>query len=276
MERMPQSHETTGEATIELPKTSPDRMTGFYLREIQRAGKGAEVENYLNQQLNNETGGYDTAEDFLAANPNYFSQIDDAVTNEQKDALRNYSSWNFAWINSVERNQWDYEKLGRQTPEKLAAIRETADKIDQAIISAPVPKESFTTVRGTDLSAFQKFNIHSLNELEQMQGQMMVESGFVSTALNRELSFVDRGNTLWIGEGNIEMHYRIPAGYKTSIAMLREDLSLSPEQTEVLINRGMLSYVSKVELDETGTHAKMDVVIVPSELYDPLRVEKEH
>jgi hypothetical protein len=81
MERMPQSHETTGEATIELPKTSPDRMTGFYLREIQRAGKGAEVEDYLNQQLNNETGGYDTAEDFLAANPNYFSQIDDAVTN---------------------------------------------------------------------------------------------------------------------------------------------------------------------------------------------------
>ena len=106
-----------------------------------------------------------------------------------------------------------------------------------------------------------------------MQGQMMVERGFTSTALKKEKSFVGHEGTLWIGSNNVEMHYHLPAGYKTSIAMLNGELSYSPGQTEVLINRGMMSYVKNVEISEDGKNATMDVIVIPFELYDPARLE---
>ena len=152
----------------------------------------------------------------------------------------------------MERGYWDYEKLGKQTPEKMAEIEATSRNIDRAIIAAPAPKQDFETVRGTDLSGFAQFGVHSIAELQNMQGQMMVERGFTSTALKKDKSFVGHEGTLWIGSNNVEMHYHLPAGYKTSIAMLNGELSYSPGQTEVLINRGMMSYAKMSRLVKTA------------------------
>lgn len=262
-----------GKPLTELPHTSKDSMTSFYLRAIGREGKAEAVVDFINQQLEAEPKRYDSADEFLADNPNYLEQADGSISSEQKAALRDYSSYNFAWINTVERGFWDYEKLGRKTPEKEAECKATARNIDQAICAAPAPTEDFETVRGTDLSGFAQFGVHNIAELEQMEGQMMVERSFTSTALKKGNSFVGHEGTLWIGSNNVEIHYRLPAGYKTSIAMLNNELSYSPGQTEVLINRSMLSYISNVEIDESGEHAKMDVIVVPFELYDPARLE---
>lgn len=274
MEKFPKKNED-GESKhlTELPRTSKDSMTGFYLRGIESMGKAGEVVDYINAQLDAEPKRYDSADEFLADNPDYLEQADDSISSEQKGALRDYSSYNFAWINTVERGFWDYEKLGRKTPEKVAECKATADKIDQAICAAPAPAENFETVRGTDLSGFSQYGIHSIAELAQMEGQMMVERSFTSTALKKENSFTDHDSTLWIGSGNVEVHYHIPGGYKTSVAMLDHSLSYSPGQTEVLINRGMVSYVSKVEIAEDGQHATLDVIVVPFEIYDPARIE---
>ena len=264
---------TENENTIaELPKSSADDMTRFYLRELESSGKAGDVLDYINQQLNGEGRQYDSADEFLADNPDYFARCDEDISDEGKEALRDYSSYNFAWINTVERGFWDYEKLGRKTPEREAEIRQTSDRIDKAISAAPAPKEDFVTYRGTDLSGFSKFGVHSLEELEQMKGQMMVESGYTSTALKRENSFVENESTLWIGESNIEMHYHIPAGKKTSVAMLNNRLSHSPNQTEVLLNRGMMSYISDVNYDKPG-HAVVEAIVIPFELYDPNRIQ---
>ena len=273
MEKMPNSAEAARERLVELPRNSADSMTSFYLRGIEREGKAEAVVDFINQQLETEPKQYDSAEDFLADNPDYLKQADGSISSEQKAALRDYSSYNFAWINTVERGFWDYDKLGKQTPEKVAECKATARNIDQAICAAPAPAENFETVRGTDLSGFAQFGVHSIAELQKMKGQMMVERGFTSTALKKDNSFVGHEGTLWIGSNNVEIHYRLPAGYKTSIAMLNNELSYSPGQTEVLINRSMLSYISNVEIDESGEHAKMDVIVVPFELYDPARLE---
>lgn len=273
MEKMPKSAEAAHERLVELPRNSADGMTSFYLREIERAGKAGEVLDFINEKLGGEAKSYDSAEEFIADNPDYFEQVDANISSKQKEALRDYSSYNFAWINTVERGFWDYEKLGKQTPEKMAEIEMTSRNIDQAISAAPAPREDIETIRGTDLSGFAQFGVHSIAELQKMQGQMMVERGFTSTALKKDNSFVGHDGTLWIGSNNVEIHYRLPAGYKTSIAMLNNELSYSPGQTEVLINRGMLSYISNVEIDESGEHAKMDVIVVPFELYDPARLE---
>lgn len=273
MEKTPRSAEAAHETLTELPRESADVMTGFYLRELERSGKAGEVLDFINDKLGGEAKRYDSAEEFAADNPDYFEQVSENVSSEQKAALRDYSSYNFAWINTVERGYWDYEKLGKQTPEKMAEIEATSRNIDRAICAAPAPKEDIETVRGTDLSGFAQFGVHSIAELQNMQGQMMVECGFTSTALKKEKSFVGHEGTLWIGSNNVEMHYHLPAGYKTSIAMLNGELSYSPGQTEVLINRGMMSYVKNVEISEDGKNATMDVIVIPFELYDPARLE---
>ena len=273
MEKMPNAAETADDRLAELPHESVDDITGFYLREIERRGKAGEVVEFINDQPGGEAKHYDSAEEFLADNPDYFEQIDTTVSPEQKAALRDYSSYTFAWINTVERGFWDYEKLGKRTPERMAEIRTTASNIDQAIIMAPAPKADFETIRGTDLSGFARFGVHSIAELVQMQGQMIVEQGFTSTTLKKENSFVGHEGTLWIGANNVEIHYHLPAGYKTSIAMLNHELSYSPGQTEVLINRATMMYVSKVEIAEDGQRATMDMIVIPAELYDPARVE---
>ena len=273
MHEVPRSAEDRRETLTELPHTSKDSMTSFYLRAIKREGKAEAVVDFINQQLEAEPKRYDSADEFLADNPNYLEQAGGSIPSEQKAALRDYSSYNFAWINTVERGFWDYEKLGRKTPEKEAECRATADKIDQAIFAAPAPAEDFETVRGTDLSGFAQFGVHNIAELAQMEGQVMVERSFTSTALKKENSFVNHGSTLWIGSGNVEMHYHLPAGYRTSIALLNHELSYSPGETEVLINRATMSYISKVEIDESGQHATMDVIVIPAEIYDPARLE---
>lgn len=272
-ETAPKSTETTQERIAELPVKSADNLTSYYLREIKRSGNEGAVVEFISQQLSSEAKPYDSAENFLAANPDYLQQTREKLSDDQKQALRNYSSYNFAWINSVERGFWDYDKLGRKTPEKEAQIRETSRNVDRAICAAPAPQEDFVTYRGTDLSGFGNFGVHSLEDLAALEGQMMVERGYTSTAIDRSHSFVEEEGTLWLGQSNIEMRYRIPGGKKTCVAMLDETLSHSPQQTEVLLNRGMMSYISKVEYDKPG-HATIDAVVVPFELYDPARVER--
>ena len=272
MEKMPRSAEYSHEIITELPEKSQDAMTNFYLRELKRNGSAETVLNYLNEASESEAKSYDSAEDFLAANPDYLEQVNASISSEEKAALREYSSWNFAWINSVERGFWDYEKLGKKTPEKEAQIHETSEKIDHAITAAPAPQEDFMTYRGTDLSGFSKYGVQSLEDLEQMKGQIMVESGYTSTAIARENSFVEQEGTFWIGKSNVEMRYHIPGNKKTSIALLSDELSHSPNQTEVLLNRGMMSYISDVSFDEPN-HAVVDAIVIPFELYDPARLD---
>ena len=50
------------------------------------------------------------------------------------------------------------------------------------------------------------------------------------------------------------------------MALLTPDLSYSPQQTEVLINRNALSYVSEVSIE--GERAVLDMLLIPRGVYD--------
>jgi len=278
MERLKNNSETEPQLG-ELPKRSKDDVTDFYLRQIERDGNGPKISEYLKYAIEHKAEPYDSAEAFLAANPDYLKKTHDALRaldseenlGDTEKILRDYSSEEFAWINTLLRMPWNYEKLGIENPQKKAEARRKSEIIDNAILAAPVPNEDFMTYRGTDVTAFEKFGVYRLEDLEQMKGQAFVESAFTSTALDREHSFVEQEGTLWIGKSNIEVHYHIPGGCKTCIAMLDHGLSLSPKQTEVLLDKGTLSYVSNVTFDKPG-HAVMDAIVIPFEAYDEAKL----
>ena len=253
--------------SIELPETSPDLTCRLYLREISRLGKMEDVQKCINDCLNNEPAIYSSTEEFLTANPNYEKEVNLALSNKEKAAVRSYSGYKFAWINSIARGFWDYEKMGAKTPEVEAEIKETTREIISAIKKAPAPEKDFMTFRGTNLDGFRSYGVNTINDLAKMKGQFMLEQGFTSTAIKREKSFAEREvSDLWIGESNIEMRYHIPAGAEEILALTSDDLSYSPEQTEVLIDHDALSYVSDVNIDGNG-HAVVDTILVPRSTY---------
>ena len=54
---------------------------------------------------------------------------------------------------------------------------------------------------------------------------------------------------------------------RDTISLFTTELSYSPQQTEVLIDRYSLCYVSDVQFDKSG-HAIVDMLLLPRNLYE--------
>ena len=257
------------ELPAELPTTSPDWTCRYYLEEIQRLGRMGDVRDWIKNALDEDADMYDSVQEFLSANPGYEENLDETLSPDEKTAVRAYSGRSFSWINSIARGFWDYEQLGKKTPELEEETKETTRRIVSAIDKAPKPKKGFITFRGTNLDAFRNYGITELSELEKMKGQFMLEQGFTSTSLVRDKSFAERKvSDLWIKSSSIETRYRIPAGSDGIIAMTSGDLSYNDStELEVLIRYGALSYVTDVSYGEDG-HPILDMVLIPNSVYD--------
>ena len=265
---------STNEDTLgDLPTTSADYTCQSYLQILERRGKMKNIKDYLLKMITSQPKTYGSADDFEVDNPDYFEELDGALSYGEQKSLQEYSGTRFAWINSVARGIWDYDKLGRKTPELESHIKSTIQEISSAIEKAPAPKEDFVTFRGTNLDGFRKYGIHSISDLAKMEGQFMLEKGFTSTAIERGRSFADKDTgSFWIGSSNVEMHYRIPAGSHTGVALLSSGLSYSPGQTEYLVDRNSLVYLSSVTFDKKD-HAVIEAVVVPQDVYEDMGQE---
>lgn len=228
------------------------------------------VKECISEALATQPESYDTMESFLTANPGYEETIHNDLDYGEKVALQSYSGFRFAWINSVARGFWDYDKLGRKTPELEEEIKDSTRKIISAIEKAPKVQKDFMTFRGTDLSSFRAYGINEISELQEMKGQMMLEQGFTSTAITREKSWAGRDDmkgTLWINKPTVEIRYHIPAGADSLIALSSSELSYSPQQAEILMDHNSLFYISDVNFDKDN-HAIVDAVLIPKSVYN--------
>lgn len=252
----------------EMPTASKDRATNFYINEIRRRGNMEKVARFIDDKEKIDFKIHNSPEDFLADNPEYQSDIGTNLSADDKNSLREYTGFRFSWINSAARGIWDYEKLGKETPEAIAKVNTKISSLRQAISKAPAPNEDFLTFRGTNLDSFKKYGVQTLSDLEAMKGQFYLEKGFTSTALVREKSFADRDvSDLWIEKSDIELRFHISAGASDIVALLSSELSYYPDQTEVLINKNSLSYVQDVSFEQNG-HAVVDLMFIPPEVYN--------
>ncbi len=256
------------EQISELPHNTPDQDARDYVRYIEQSGETEYVLNFINEKMNTAPDNYESMDDFLAANPGYEEKLSSILSPEEKQSLINYSGSGFVWINSVARGFWDYDKMGKKTPELEESIKNDTRNIISAIDKAPAPEKDFMTYRGTNLDEFRNFGIENLSDLNKMKGQFMLEQGFTSSAIVRERGFADREeSSLWVGSSNIEIRFHIPAGAKDVITLSSKETSYAPAQTEVLMAPDSLLYISDVNFDSEN-HAIINALFVPENVWD--------
>lgn len=178
-------------ASVELPTSSSDFVCDCYLKEIAHMGKMGELTDFVNEALSTSPREYASPEEFLNANPGYAESVHQ-MSEQDKAALREYTGPDYAFINSLARGFWDYEKMGRQDDETEKRFLSKINDIHQAIMSVPAPAEDYITYRGTNMREFTGYDLGSISNLKNLEGQFFVEKGFMSTSLTKEHSYTEQ------------------------------------------------------------------------------------
>lgn len=242
--------------------SSRDISTRFLLRTI-----GEEYIDYINSYVDNLLReGYvkfNTEEEITE----FFKTSISNLTLGDAFDIRGYTGTSFKEINNTLRGTWNYQENGMFTEDKANYYRELANSINEIIGKSGIVSSNFIIYRGVDIWAFNKFGVTSLEDLLSLKGQFIYDAGFLSTALIRDRSFFDRELEA-LTYRNIEIEFLIPGDNEDGIALIGEDLSYSPGQTEYLINKGNLSKVIDVSIDKEKNRALIKMVYIPKKVWD--------
>ena len=186
--------------------------------------------------------------------------------NSYKDLcdLKEYTSEYFRDINAVLRNTWNYAENGPVDSKLMDFYKELAEKIagmsnrNECIL--PTNIKSF---RGVSMRTFRKFGVSGLDDIDNLKGQYIYDDGFTSTSLVREKSFFNKNNH---DECNIEIQYLIPCESLDVIPLINKDLSYSPSQCELLINRGSLCKI--VDVSVVDSKVCLTAIHIPVRIWD--------
>ena len=250
--------------------TSPNRTCNWYLREIENLGHLENLKSFIadaTSRTYEDLNSPQKLDDFCTS---YNSKIIPLLTHEAKSTIKHYSGLGYKAINQVARGFWDYEILGRQTPEKLAQAQQDIKNLSQIITSLPPLNTNLTTYRGTNLDTFRGYQIENLSELKNLEHNFFLETGFTSTSLSRDANFANHqfGDPLR-KPCNIEIKYLLTSENDNCVGLLSDDLSYSKNEHEILFNRDNLSYISKVQIDQDHNRAFLKMLLLPVHIYDP-------
>ena len=226
-----------------------------------------EMEEFINNVLQTR---FVTFNDDVSLNKFFSEYLEKFYSTHNEDeirSLRTYTGYEFSNINSILRNNWNYEINGLLTQEKANYLLAFASHLSAMINSLENIPCNIKSYRGVTLNSFKSYGITSIEELGTLKGQYLYEEGFTSTSLIRDRSFFDR-ELEYHEKCNIEMEYLIPEETNEVIPLISDDLSYSKVQSELLINCESLSKVIDVVISEDKTKAYIKVVLVPRKIYD--------
>ena len=144
----------TSTPTINIPTKSPNRTCNFYLREIERQGRMADIESFLNSALHRDYHEPASPAELSTFATEYADLIDPCLNPEDKAALKRYSGYNYRLINQVSRGQWDYDTLGQQTPEKVTTPKKILRTSAMLSRLHPPPVSTLLLIAELTLTAF--------------------------------------------------------------------------------------------------------------------------
>lgn len=192
--------------------------------------------------------------DFINGNINY----DDSFF------LREYSGFNYKHINNALRGKWNYEENGH-IDNKERFIKDGERVFDIIENNPSYSTQDFRVYRGVTLSYFREYGINSLDDLIRMKGQFMYDQAFVSTSIKEKDSFFKKDNNLGLNY-NVMITYLISKEFDDGI-FLYGDRTYTGYEKEYLINKGNISKVVSVNINEDGT-ANLTAVMIPKRVYD--------
>lgn len=185
-----------------------------------------------------------------------------SYSSEARDVFSNYSGFNYRRINASARDKWNYEKYGhfkeRERFDKLASdLREAIDDNQRSIGNVVV-------FRGVPLGYFSEYGISSLEELESLKGNFLLDKGFVSTSLVEESCYYRKSNELGL-DYNVKIEYLVPEEFEDGVSI--GNVSYSPGQNEYLINAWNMAQVVGVRMDGVDG-AVVRAMLIPKKVYD--------
>ena len=263
------------EALDHLPTTSPDTNCSFYLRELVHTNKMGEVKDFLIDTTSREFHEFTDPIDLDAFSTAYGELLDQTLSAEDAHALLRYTGFDYRAINQVARGIWEYDTIGKRTPEREAEIRQAITAINTVIFDAPSPGVDFIAHRGTNLDGFRDYKISSLDELKNLEGQFYLERGFTSTSLSPNHSFAHREFDDPLRKPcDISITYHIPREAEETVGLLSSKVAYNPKQYELLIDQYALFYVSNADVTDDQTSAHLEMTLIPRSLYDQYYAQK--
>ena len=183
-----------------------------------------------------------------------------SLVGEDADVFLNYSGYNFRNINNAARGRWNYEENGNADK---AQFEQIASRMKNAIDQNQSSIGNTKLFRGVTLDYFRDYGIHSLEDMDALRGQMLLDKGFVSTSLVEDRCFYKMDNDLGLNY-NVKIEYLVPEEFTDGICL--SSLTYSPGQCEYLINAWNMAKVVDVIHDGDGGIVK--ACLVPKKVYD--------
>ena len=225
------------------------------------------MELFVAEILQSECVTFTSEEEILDFFTEILQQADQQNKKEEFTHFKNYSGLSFSNVNAILRENWQYEINGKLTKEKEEICYKMADVMSNSIRRLPELPNNIKVYRGVPLEVFKNYGVSNLEDLLTLQGQYFYDSGFTSTSLVKENSYFDKQlkNSL---KCNIEIEYCIPKESNDGFPLIRSDLSYSLNQTEYLLNKGNLSKIVTVQIDEERKTGHIKMVLLPEKIWN--------
>ena len=183
-----------------------------------------------------------------------------SLMGDDADIFVNYSGYNFRHINNAMRGRWNYEENGNLDKR---SFEEIGNRMKSVIDNNQYSIGNTKLFRGVTIDYFRDYGIHSLDEMDALRGQMLLDKGFVSTSLVEDRCFYKMDNELGLNY-NVKIEYLVPEEFTDGICL--SSLTYSPSQCEYLINAWNMAKVVDVIHDGDGVIVK--ATLVPKKVYD--------
>lgn len=240
------------------------RITNMVLKMLGEETKN-NINNYVNEVCSRNftiMQNIDQVKDtFSTSSENFLNDL----TEDELLNLRSYTGYHFWNINAILRNNWNYEVNGALTSEKINTYTELSNSVSNILDRFHSPSINFMTFRGTTIDSFSNYGITDISELITLKDKYIYEQGFTSTSILQDSSYFNK--TLDDGRFcNVGIRYLIPAENSDGALLINDDMSYSTNQNEFLLNKGSLSKVVDVKIE--NNIAVLTVVLVPKKVYD--------
>lgn len=246
------------------------RVTNSVLRMIGPDTRGI-IDNYINDVCSRD---FQVMHSILQVKSLFSESLDEflaCLTEEDLLDLRSYTGYNFRNINAVSRGTWNY---GNGNDAQKVEFARLANKISTIVNKFNMPKIDFVSFRGTTINSFSSYGISELSQLESLEGKFMYEQGFTSTSMLEDTCYFKKN--LETGENyNIEIRYLIPSEANDGALLTDYNTTYSINQNEFVLNKGALSKVIDVKVDEVTNTAILTVVLVPKKVYEIDRTRED-
>ncbi len=186
------------------------------------------------------------------------------IGNDCMEILRLYSGFNFWNINNVLRGRWNYAENGNIS--RKAEFESLARDLVSIIDNNQHSIGDVMAYRGVSLDYFRDYGVESLNDLESLKGQFLLDRGVVSTSLVQDKSFFKRENELGLNY-NVKIAYMVPREFGDGVYLGGYDTSYYREECEYLINSSNIAKVLDVSVSTDDT-AVVRALLIPKRVYD--------